>query len=99
MYTLEMFKQDVNDLLERTRKSYFAADTKRAYIFGQNVPSKYDVQKAFAMDLAFILNLAKLNMLDIDNIIPPVMQKNVIAAAEVVDNPLMTQVSEAMSDN
>ena len=97
MYTLEMFKRDVTELLERTRKSYFAADSKGTYIFGQKVKSKYDVQKAFAMDLAFILNLAKLNLLDIDDIIPPSMQKQVVAAAEEDDNPLMTQVSEAMN--
>ena len=97
MYTLEMFKKDVSDLLIRTRKAYFAAGAKRGYIFQQSIPSKFDVQKAFAMDLAFILNLAKLNMLDIDSIIPPAMQKQVVAAAEEDDNPLMTQVSEAMT--
>jgi hypothetical protein len=99
MYTLEMFKADLTDLLTRTRKAYFAAQSSRGYVFGQRIASKYDVQKAFTADLAFILNLAKLNELDIDSIIPPKMQAKITADADKPDNPLADQVAEQMADN
>ena len=72
--TPESFKAKLLKRVDKYEKDFECAPLRREYIMGQNIPSKSDVRRAFAQDIANLINCAKL-FINIDKIIPPDVQK------------------------
>ena len=94
VYTEQSFKAKLAKLVVAYERDFEVAPLRREYIMGQNIPSKSDVRKAFAQNLANLINCAKL-FIKVDGIIPKEVQQSVQAEATVESNPLVDALNDA----
>ena len=94
IYTEESVKVKLAKLVNEYEQQYEAAPLRREFIFGQNVPSKSDVRRAFAQNVSNLISCAKL-FINVDKIIPKQVQKDFEAQAEATSNPITDALNTA----